>query len=93
MPEFMPNAEPEREKRDSRENTEARYNPAEIEPKWQARWDADPTLYAAEPHTSDKPKFYCLENAAVPKWCAAHWACAQLCHWRCARAVYVDARA
>ncbi len=25
-----------------------RYNPAEIEPKWQARWDADPALYAAE---------------------------------------------
>ena len=25
-----------------------RYNPAEIEPKWQARWDADAALYAAE---------------------------------------------
>lgn len=25
-----------------------RYNPAEIEPKWQARRDADPALYAAE---------------------------------------------
>jgi hypothetical protein len=25
-----------------------RYNPAEIEPKWQARWDADASLYAAE---------------------------------------------
>jgi len=24
-----------------------RYNPAEIEPKWQARRDADPALYAA----------------------------------------------
>ena len=35
----------------------ARYNPAEIEPKWQARWDADPALYAAEPHTSSKPIF------------------------------------
>ncbi len=43
-----------------------RYNPAEIEPRWQAKWDADPTLYAAEPHTSDKPKFYCLEMLPYP---------------------------
>ena len=38
-----------------------RYNPAEIEPKWQARWDADASLYAAEGHDSGKPKYYCLE--------------------------------
>src|ERR1039458_9289030 len=38
-----------------------RYNPAEIEPKWQARWDADERLYAAEGHDAGKPKFYCLE--------------------------------
>ncbi|WP_158821753.1 leucine--tRNA ligase [Granulicella sp. S156] len=43
-----------------------RYNPAEIEPKWQARWDADPSLYAAEPHSSGKPKFYCLEMLPYP---------------------------
>jgi leucyl-tRNA synthetase len=43
-----------------------RYNPAEIEAKWQARWDADPTLYAAEPHDSGKPKFYCLEMLPYP---------------------------
>jgi leucyl-tRNA synthetase len=43
-----------------------RYNPAEIEPRWQAVWDADPTLYAAEPHTSGKPKFYCLEMLPYP---------------------------
>ena len=45
------------------ERDEIRYNPAEIEPRWQALWDADPALYAAEdptaPHTSAKPKFYC----------------------------------
>ena len=28
-----------------------RYTPAEIEPRLQAQWDADPMLYAAEPHT------------------------------------------
>jgi len=46
-----------------------RYNPAEIEPKWQARWDADAGLYAAEPHDgpgAHKPKFYCLEMLPYP---------------------------
>jgi leucyl-tRNA synthetase len=43
-----------------------RYNPAEIEPRWQAKWDADTTLNAAEPHTSGKPKFYCLEMLPYP---------------------------
>jgi leucyl-tRNA synthetase len=45
---------------------QARYSPAEIEPKWQARWDADPALYAAEGHDSGKPKFYCLEMLPYP---------------------------
>ncbi|HTH53298.1 MAG TPA: leucine--tRNA ligase [Edaphobacter sp.] len=45
---------------------QARYNPAEIEPKWQARWDAAPDLYAAEGHDSGKPKFYCLEMLPYP---------------------------
>ena len=45
---------------------QARYNPQEIEPRWQSQWDADPTLYAAEPHTSAKPKFYCLEMLPYP---------------------------
>jgi leucyl-tRNA synthetase len=48
------------------ERDEIRYNPAEIEPRWQALWDADPALYAAEPHTSAKPKFYCLEMLPYP---------------------------
>jgi leucyl-tRNA synthetase len=43
-----------------------RYSPAEIEAKWQARWDADPALYAAEGHDSGKPKFYCLEMLPYP---------------------------
>ena len=43
-----------------------RYTPAEIEPKWQARWDADPTLYAADTHETGKPKFYCLEMLPYP---------------------------
>jgi leucyl-tRNA synthetase len=47
-------------------NQPLRYSPAEIEPKWQARWDADPSLYAAEGHDSGKPKYYCLEMLPYP---------------------------
>jgi leucyl-tRNA synthetase len=47
-------------------NEPQRYNPAEIEPRWQAQWDAQPGLYAAEPHTSGKQKFYCLEMLPYP---------------------------
>jgi leucyl-tRNA synthetase len=43
-----------------------RYMPAELEPKWQAVWDASETLYAAEAHDSGKPKFYCLEMLPYP---------------------------
>jgi len=46
--------------------TQQRYNPAEIEPTWQARWDADPGLYAADRHDSGRPKFYCLEMLPYP---------------------------
>jgi leucyl-tRNA synthetase len=45
---------------------QVRYNPAEIEPKWQARWDADASLYAAEAHDCGKPKYYCLEMLPYP---------------------------
>ncbi|MGP8259805.1 MAG: leucine--tRNA ligase [Acidobacteriaceae bacterium] len=50
----------------SAELNQQRYNPAELEPKWQARWDADPSLYAAEGHACAKPKFYCLEMLPYP---------------------------
>ena len=55
----------------STSEAQGRYNPAEIEPKWQARWDADASLYAAEGHGGDgearaKPKFYCLEMLPYP---------------------------
>jgi len=43
-----------------------RYSPAEIEPKWQARWDAEDRLYAADAHDAGKPKFYCLEMLPYP---------------------------
>ncbi len=62
---------PENETTEAPRPDAARYNPADIEPKWQARWDADPSLYAAEPHaapgeTGGKPKFYCIEMLPYP---------------------------
>jgi len=45
---------------------EIRYNPAEIEPRWQERWAADPDLYAAESASSGKPKYYVLEMLPYP---------------------------
>ncbi len=52
--------------KDQQATEQQRYNPAEIEPKWQARWDADPTLYAADLISSGKPKYYCLEMLPYP---------------------------
>ena len=46
--------------------TDVRYTPSEIEPRWQARWEADPELYAAEPATCGKPKYYVLEMLPYP---------------------------
>jgi leucyl-tRNA synthetase len=43
-----------------------RYSPKTIEPKWQALWDADGSLYAAGAHDEGKPKFYCLEMLPYP---------------------------
>src|SRR5271169_5152100 len=48
------------------EEKELRYDPATIEPKWQKRWAADSKLYAAEPATSGKPKYYVLEMLPYP---------------------------
>jgi leucyl-tRNA synthetase len=48
------------------EEKELRYDPAAIEPKWQQRWAADPKLYAAEPASCGKPKYYVLEMLPYP---------------------------
>jgi len=48
------------------EELELRYDPAAIEPKWQQRWAADPKLYAAEPVSCGKPKYYVLEMLPYP---------------------------
>src|SRR5258706_1434887 len=43
-----------------------RYHPQSIEEKWAAAWQSDPRLYAAEPPTSAKKKYYVLEMLAYP---------------------------
>ncbi len=43
-----------------------RYTPAELEAKWQPRWDADESLYRAEPAGSARPKYYVLEMLPYP---------------------------
>jgi leucyl-tRNA synthetase len=48
------------------EEIELRYDPSTIEPKWQQRWAADPALYAAEPASCGKPKYYVLEMLPYP---------------------------
>ena len=48
------------------EDKELRYEPASIEPKWQARWAANPAMYAAEPEATEKPKYYVLEMLPYP---------------------------
>ena len=48
------------------EEKELRYDPAAIETKWQERWAADPKLYAAEPASCGKPKYYVLEMLPYP---------------------------
>ncbi len=45
---------------------EQRYDPAEIEVRWQQRWDNDPELYRAEAPDSGKPKYYVLEMLPYP---------------------------
>ncbi len=46
--------------------SEGRYNFAEIEARWQARWESQPELYATEPASSTKPKYYVLEMLPYP---------------------------
>jgi leucyl-tRNA synthetase len=49
---------------DDRSNDD-RYDPQRVEAKWFERWQSDPRLYAAEPHTTKK-KYYVLEMLPYP---------------------------
>ncbi|HKE30292.1 MAG TPA: class I tRNA ligase family protein, partial [Candidatus Angelobacter sp.] len=48
------------------EQRELRYDPQRIEEKWSARFQADPRLYAADPHDSKRKKYYVLEMLPYP---------------------------
>jgi leucyl-tRNA synthetase len=50
---------------DSGHRDDDRYDPQRVENKWFARWQSDPQLYAAEPH-STKKKYYVLEMLPYP---------------------------
>jgi leucyl-tRNA synthetase len=54
------------DEKNTTEQRELRYDPRAIEEKWHARWAADPKLYAAEPATSKKKKYYVLEMLPYP---------------------------
>ena len=41
------------------------YNPAEIEPRWQARWE-ELGMHTADLYATDKPKFYLLTMYPYP---------------------------
>src|SRR6185503_7382321 len=43
-----------------------RYDPKRIEEKWHARWQADPSLFAADPADSKRKKYYVLEMLPYP---------------------------
>src|SRR5260370_33789027 len=45
---------------------ELHYDPQPIEEKWSARWQQDPQLYAAEPSSSQRKKYYALEMLPYP---------------------------
>jgi leucyl-tRNA synthetase len=47
-------------------STDLRYDPAAIEARWSERWAALPDLYATEPPSSAKPKYYVLEMLPYP---------------------------
>ncbi len=47
-----------------------RYNPKDVEPKWQAKWEADKIYQAAE--DPEKPKKYVLEYFPYPSGAAMH---------------------
>ncbi len=46
------------------------YNPAAIEPRWQAYWDANKTFRTLD--TSDRPKFYILDMFPYPSGAGLH---------------------
>jgi len=55
----------EQEENTTTTSRDERYDPKRVEEKWAARWQRDPSLYAAETHPT-KPKYYVLEMLPYP---------------------------
>ena len=68
-----------------------RYDPQRVEKKWFERWQQDPSLYAAEPDSTQEEVLR-ARNAAVSLGRAAHGTRAQLLHRRRAGPLHVDER-
>ena len=47
-----------------------KYNPSEIEPKWQKKWEEAGAFHAS--NTSDKPKYYALIEFPYPSGQGLH---------------------
>ncbi|HWS95676.1 MAG TPA: leucine--tRNA ligase, partial [Candidatus Methylomirabilis sp.] len=62
----MPDVKPQTQPPSPGETRPDRYDPHSIEQKWSDRWANDPTLYAAEPATSTRKKYYVLEMLPYP---------------------------
>ena len=61
----IPNNDRPDNDRSSNDRPDERYDAQRVEKKWFERWQQDPALYAAEPHTAKK-KFYVLEMLPYP---------------------------
>ena len=48
-----------------------KYDPKKIEPRWQEKWEKNPSLSAAD-ERSDKKKFYCLDMFPYPSGDGLH---------------------
>jgi leucyl-tRNA synthetase len=59
------NAGPGHDRPNAERPNDERYDPQRVETKWFERWQSDPELYAAEPHTTKK-KYYVLEMLPYP---------------------------
>ncbi len=62
----MPDSKAENANPSQVEPRPERYDPQSIEQKWTDRWANDPTLYAAEPASSARKKYYVLEMLPYP---------------------------
>ena len=62
----MPKSNTQKPSTSTAETRSDRYDPQAIEQKWSERWANDPQLYAAEPASAARKKYYVLEMLPYP---------------------------